>query len=121
MKTRLRTLTSTFKKKLKILGEDWVELEAFLYRGIVYYETGDYVKAIDNFKKVKQHFKHSAETKYYWAKSLLSLDKKSEAIVLLDEAEADYKNELRLSHNYVEMPYQIYLSDIQELKSSLMP
>ena len=31
------------------------------------------------------------------------------AAVLLEEAEADYKKKLRLSHNYVELLYQIYL------------
>ncbi len=109
------------KKESEASGEDWVELEAFLYRGIVFYEMGEFQKAIANFQKIKDYFTHSAESKYYWAKCLLALGKKDEVMPLLNEALADYKNELRLSHNYVEMPYQIYLSDIEELKSSLLP
>ena len=107
-------------KETEDTGEDWVELEAFLYRGIAYFEIGEFKQAIANFEKIDTYFKHSAEAKYYWAKSLMFLDKREEAISILNEAEMDHKNELRLSHNYVEMPYQIYLTDIQALKSSLL-
>lgn len=106
-------------KETEDSGEDWVELEAFLYRGIAHYEMGEFQKAITDFEKIKVYFKYSAETKYYWAKCLLGLDKKDQARQLLDEAQLDYEKELRLSHDYVEMPYQIYLSDITDLKSSL--
>ena len=37
-------------------GEDWVELEAFLYRGIAYYESGNSEKALENFDKVIHYF-----------------------------------------------------------------
>ncbi|MEM9142111.1 MAG: tetratricopeptide repeat protein [Bacteroidota bacterium] len=109
------------KKETEDTGEDWVELEAFLYRGIAEYELGNHQKAIADFKKIKTLFSYSAEAKYYWAQCLIVLNKKSEALSLLGEAETDYKNQLRLSHDYVEMPYQIYLSDIEALKSSLFP
>ena len=109
------------QKESEDSGEDWVELEAFLYRGIAHYESGDCKKAIGDFKKIKELFSHSAEAKYYWARCLLSLDEKDKAKSLLDEAVLDHKNELRLSHNYVELPYQIYLSDIEELKSLVFP
>lgn len=46
-------------------GEDWVELEAFLYRGIAYYESENSEKALENFNKVIQYFKQSADAKYY--------------------------------------------------------
>ncbi len=105
----------------KETGEDWVELEAFLYRGIAFYEQGEFQKAIADFEKIKEHFKYSAEANYYWAKCLLANGKRNEALKLIEEAETDYKNQLRLSHNYVEMPYQIYLSDITALKSLLLP
>ena len=57
------------KKETDETGEDWVELEAFLYRGIAYYELGDYNKALQDFNKILYHFKTSAEAKYYIAKS----------------------------------------------------
>ncbi len=109
------------KKETEDTGEDWVELEAFLYRGIAYYETGNYREAITNFDKIKLHFTSSAEGKYYLAKCLFHLGKTEEALSMLNEAESDYKNQLRLDHDYVEMPYQMYLTDIMELKSSLLP
>ncbi|MEM1259458.1 MAG: tetratricopeptide repeat protein [Bacteroidota bacterium] len=109
------------KKETEDTGEDWVELEAFLYRGIAYYEIGNCREAITNFDKIKQHFISSAEGKYYWAKCLFHLGKTDEALSMLNEAESDYKNQLCLDHDYVEMPYQIYLTDITDLKSSLLP
>lgn len=119
--TALEFWNKHIKKETEDTGEDWVELEAFLYRGITHMEMKNYKEAIANFKKIKTLYKSSAEAKYYWAKCLLAKSEKSEALSLLEEAETDYKNKLRLSHNYVEMPYQIYLSDIQEIKSSLLP
>lgn len=109
------------KKETEDTGEDWVELEAFLYRGITHMELENFETAINDFKKIETLYKSSAEAKYYWAKCLLAKGEKVEAVSLLEEAETDYKNELRLSHNYVEMPYQIYLTDITALKSSLLP
>jgi len=119
--TALRYWDKHIKKESEDTGEDWVELEAFLYRGITHYESGNYKRAIQDFEKIEVLFSHSAEAKYYWALCLLKLDERERAKSILDEAASDYKQELRLSHNYVELPYQIYLSDIEELKSSAFP
>lgn len=43
-------------KETEDSGEDWVELEAFLYRGIAYYESGNGKKALENFDKVIHYF-----------------------------------------------------------------
>jgi len=119
--TAIKYWDKHIKKETEDTGEDWVELEAFLYRGIAHMELGNLETAINDFQKIKTLYKSSAEAKYYWAKCLLESGNKNEVIQLLEAAELDYKNELRLSHNYVEMPYQIYLTDINELKSSLLP
>jgi len=82
-------------------------------------ELGNHQEAINLFKKIKRYFNSSVEVKYYRAKCLLVLDRKSEAIFVLEEAASDYRNELRFSHYYVEMHYQIYIRDIEELKSDI--
>ena len=61
------------KKETEDAGEDWVELEAFLYRGITYYELGEYKNAIEDFKRIKKYFSYSAEAKFYWAKCEIAL------------------------------------------------
>ena len=59
-------------KETEDSGEDWVELEAFLYRGIAYYEAGNIEKANENFDKLIQYFTNSADAKYYKAKIFLN-------------------------------------------------
>lgn len=107
-------------KETEDSGEDWVELEAFLYRGIAYYESGDLEKALKNFDKILTYFKTSVEAKYYYAKILLEKGDKTQALTFWEGAKADLKNKLGLHHNYVEMLRQVYLSDIEELKSEIM-
>lgn len=107
-------------KETEDSGEDWVELEAFLYRGIAYYELGNYEKALADFDKILAYFKTSAETKYYYAKILFQKGELENAITYCNKAETDLKNKLGLHHDYVEMLRQVYLSDIEELKSEIM-
>ncbi|WP_027077275.1 tetratricopeptide repeat protein [Maribacter antarcticus] len=54
-------------KETKDTGEDWVELEAFLHRGIAHFEWGNAEKAIENFDKAIHYFKQNADRKYYKA------------------------------------------------------
>ncbi len=100
-------------------GEDWVELEAFLYRGIAYYESGNPEKAEANFNKVIQYFKQSADAKYYKALVLKDKGKMEEARALVKDAMLDYKAGFYNSRDYVETLRQIYLEDLTELQNSL--
>ena len=54
-------------KETEDTGEDWVELEAFLYLGIAHHESGNNTKALENFDKIIHYFKFSADAKYYKA------------------------------------------------------
>ncbi|CAG2531652.1 Tetratricopeptide repeat-containing protein [Maribacter dokdonensis] len=101
-------------------GEDWVELEAFLYRGIAYYESDNKEKANENFDKVIQYFTNSADAKYYKAKLLLNEGHKKAALNMINDAIVDFNNGYFYSHNYVEVLKQIYLLDLEELKSKII-
>lgn len=101
-------------------GEDWVELEAFLYRGIAYYESGNPEKALENFDKVIHYFKQSADAKYYKALILKEAGKKEEALSLTEDALVDFKAEFYNNRGYVETLRQIYMEDLENLKKSLL-
>lgn len=107
-------------KETKDSGEDWVELEAFLYRGIAQYKAGHPQKALENFDKLLGYYSTSAETKYYYAKILLENGDLDQGLRFLEEAKEDLENKYALYHDYVEMPCQIYLSDLEALKSEIM-
>jgi tetratricopeptide (TPR) repeat protein len=107
-------------KETKDSGEDWVELEAFLYRGIAYYESGNSEKALENFDKVIQYFKNSADAKYYKALIFKETGKIDEATKLVDDAIVDFNAGFYNNRGYVETLRQIYLEDLEELKTSLL-
>lgn len=107
-------------KEAEDSGEDWVELEAFLYRGIAYYEAGNSEKANENFDKVIQFFTNSADAKYYKAKLFLNKGDKKAALNMIDEAIVDFNNGYYNNRGYVETLRQIYLLDLEELKSKII-
>jgi len=108
------------KKETEDTGEDWVELEAFLYRGIAYYESGDASKALEDFNKAIKYFKKTADAKYYKAKIHLENNKPDKALQLLNEATEDFKAGFYNNRPYVETLRQIYLSDLEAFKSEIM-
>lgn len=107
-------------KETEDSGEDWVELEAFLYRGIAYYESGDNNMAIDNFDKVIQYFKNSADAKYYKALILWQNKDIKQAKKLIEEAILDYESGYFNNRAYVETLRQLYPQDLQNLKENIL-
>ena len=107
-------------KETEESGEDWVELEAFLYRGIAYYESGNSEKALENFDKVIQYFKQSADAKYYKAMIFKVTDRTKEATLLLEDAIVDFNGGFYNNRPYVESLRQIYMEDLEGLKKSLV-
>ncbi|WP_396632509.1 tetratricopeptide repeat protein [Maribacter sp. R86514] len=107
-------------KETEDSGEDWVELEAFLYRGIAYFESGNTKKANENFDKVIQYFTSSADAKYYKAQLLLNEGDKKTALNMIEDAIVDFNNGYYNNRGYVETLRQIYLEDLEELKSKII-
>ena len=101
-------------------GEDWVELEAFLYRGISYYESGNSEKALENFDKIITYFKHSADAKYYKAILAKKAGKIDEATQLIENAIIDFNSGYYNNRPYVETVRQIYIEDLKGFKESLL-
>jgi len=106
-------------KETEDTGEDWVELEAFLYRGIAYYEWDNNEKAMENFDKAIHYFKQTADSKYYKALILKDQGEIEAALALTEEAILDFNAGFYNNRDYVETLRQIYMEDLENLKDSL--
>ena len=107
-------------KEILDFGEDYVDLTAFLYNGIAYYENENYDKALLNFNKQLKHGRHlSADAKYY--KALIFKRKKAidSAKTLLKSAIEDFNAGYYNNRPYVETLRQIYLEDLELLENEL--
>ncbi len=106
-------------KETEDTGEDWVELEAVLYRGIAHFELGNPEKALEDFDKILHYFKSSADAKFYKAKVLKVLGKQDEALDFARMAMTDYEKGFYNHYHYVELLRQIYPEDIEQLIKEL--
>ena len=94
-------------------------MEAFLYRGIAHYESGNTDKAMENFEKILQYFKVSADAKYYMAKIFLERKQHKKAKKFLEEAKVDFKKGFYNNRPYVEALREIYWEDLEGLGTSI--
>ena len=101
-------------------GEDWVEINAFLYRGIAYYESGNHDKALENFDTLLRLFRNiSADAKYYKALILKAKGDLKGAKTYVLGAIEDYNMGYYNNRPYVEALRQIYPEDLENLLDSL--
>jgi len=108
------------KKETEESGEDWVEINAFLYRGIAYYESKNIEKALENFDTLLRLFNNtSADAKYYKALILKEQQKNDEALNYVESAINDYNLGYYNNRPYVETLRQIYPEDLESLRNSL--
>lgn len=103
-------------------GEDWIEPRTFMYRGICFMKRGEVDLAILSFNKQIQYCNECPSGYYYKAKTLIDAksDKVEEIENLLDRTSILVKENLIESSPYFELPYQIYPSDIEELKKKFL-
>lgn len=107
-------------KETQESGEDWVEQEAFLYKGIAHYENNQLEKALESLDKLIHYSKNlTADGKYYKALILLEKGQCKEAMQLVDDAIIDFNNGYFNSRHYVETLRQIYIEDLNNLKKRI--
>lgn len=107
-------------KEIEDFGEDYVDLTAFLYNGISYYESGDFAKALINFNKQLKHSRHlSADAKYYKALILKTQGELEAAKLNINSAIEDFYAGYYNNRSYVETLRQLYLEDLKSLKKEL--
>ncbi|WP_034060938.1 tetratricopeptide repeat protein [Lacinutrix jangbogonensis] len=105
-------------KETEDFGEDYVDITAFLYNGISYFEANNYEKALLNFEKQLKYSRNlSADAKYYKAQIFITQGKKEKALKTINEAIDDFNQGYNNKRAYVETIRQIYPQDLTELKS----
>ena len=104
-------------KETEEFGEDYVDLTAFLYNGISYFEAGNYEKALLNFNKQLEYSRNlSADAKYYKAQIFNEEGENEKALEIINEAIDDFNQGYNNKRAYVETMKQIYIQDLTELK-----
>lgn len=101
-------------------GEDWVELTAFLYRGIAHFENGNYEEALRDFDKQLNYARgFSADAKYFKAQVFMIQNRCKEAKELVTSGIEDYNYGYYNQHPYTEALRQLYLQDFEVLMTEL--
>lgn len=100
-------------------GEDWVDVYAFLYRGITYEYAGKRDAALSDFKKVIQYSGQLSDPYYHMARVLYSTGKTEKALEAVRQAKKRFKEGNFHYRPYVEVQEQLYLSDIESLEQTI--
>jgi tetratricopeptide (TPR) repeat protein len=103
--------------QIKTFGEDYAEVTAFLYRGIIAYYQKNYEAAKNDFYKVlKYSSNHYADADYYLSKCFFEEENNSLALAHFQKAYEDFNAGYFHTRNYIEVLYQLYPQDLEELK-----
>ena len=107
-------------KQIKDFGEDYVDITAFLYNGISYFEAGNHEKALASFNKQLEYSRNlGADAKYYKAQIFLDEGNKQKALDTINEAINDFNIGYSNKRPYVETMRQIYREDLTAMKSKI--
>lgn len=102
-------------------SEDWVEPNAFLYLGIVYYENSEMEKSEFYIDKALQYYNGiSADSHYYKALLQVSKEEHDKAMISIETAIQNYNDGYYCQRDYVEEIRQIYPEQLKELKDTLL-
>ena len=106
-------------KETQETGEDWVEISAFIYRGIAHLESGNNDLAKKDFNKAVQYAKQTADAHYYLAKIALNQGDIVLAKEMILKSKTDFNNQFYMNRPYVETLRQIYMEDLLALENQL--
>jgi tetratricopeptide (TPR) repeat protein len=100
-------------------GEDWVDVYAFLYRGLTHSKFERIEEAIADFDRVLKYYPKLSDAYFHKARMLVARENFSDALELLDLAKEYHQQGYFNQEPYVEVIEQIYLEDIEELRQSI--
>lgn len=100
-------------------GEEWVDVYAFLYRGLALAQLERYEEALDDFDRTLKYYPNLSDCFYHKAKILAHGKEHGEALKLLSRAKEYLKQGYYHQRPYVEVLEQVYLQDIEELEEEI--
>lgn len=100
-------------------GEDWVDVYAFLYRGLAHAKFGRIDEAVADFDRVLKYYPKLSDAYFHKARMLVAKENFSDALELLELAKEYHQQGYYNQEPYVEVIEQIYQEDIEELKMKI--
>ena len=100
-------------------GAEYIEPKDYLMLGVVYYEKGDYNKALDVIDEGLQHNDTTADLHYYRALISSKIKDVNATKVYLDKAEYYIANGGKNIRPYIEEFYAVYQQDVDKLRSEV--
>ncbi|MGS2739710.1 tetratricopeptide repeat protein [Sinomicrobium sp. M5D2P17] len=106
-----------FNRSIKNQGEDWADIQTFVYLGLCQYELGNYEESISGFHSALKQSDKVCEAYFGLAKANLKIGKTEKAKEYIQKAENNiaYKRD----DVYNEFLNEIYPSEILEFKKQL--
>lgn len=96
------------------LGEEWVDYQVFLNKGIVMFRQKKYKDAIKQFRKVIKYNDTSSEAYYYLGQVQIELNLQNQACENFNQAYELIKKGHKSSDVYVELFHEIYLQEVEQ-------
>ena len=120
METALIFFTKYIDEITKKNGEEWVDVNAFVYRAINHNRMENYSNAIIDLQTCLKYNPNSADAYFHLAISYFNLGYKAKAIEAIRKAKELFKQGYFMQVSYVETFEQLYLSDIEEMETKLV-
>ena len=112
-----RKAISTFNRSLRNQGEEWADIQTFVYLGLSEFELGNYEKAISEFNRALEQFDATPEAHLGLAKAYQKAGDLQKAGEHLLKAEENMK--YKRNDSYKEFLNEIYPQDILKMKTKL--
>lgn len=117
--TALEQLNSYISTVMQDEGEEWVDVYAFLYKGLSLMNLARYDEAMEEFNRILKYYPNLSDIYYHKARIYVARGQFSLALKELEQAESFWNQGYFHQRPYVEVLEQVYLQDIQKLQKEL--
>lgn len=100
-------------------GEEWVDVYAYLYKGLTLAKLEQWDEAMDEFNRALKYYPNLSDCFYHKARILTYGKDYEKALEVLDQAEFYFNQGYYHQRPYVEVLEQVYLQDIEELRAEI--
>lgn len=103
-------------EELRTTTEEYIDPKTYLFQGITYWKMGDFEKANSSFERGLKNHPYNADLWLWTAKMAIQNGDSNMAKQALEKAQTQFDKEYQNYRPYVEEFFQMYQSDIDELK-----
>lgn len=100
-------------------GEEWVDVYAFLYRGLTKVRLERFDEALEDFDTALKYYPNLSDCFYHKARILAYGKEFEKALELLEKARSNFQKGYYHQRPYVEVPEQVYIQDIEVLEKEI--